>query len=460
VAATSAATPAAPPPQPDLRATLLAHPLSAELGGKTSRDLSGDRAFKSLAANAVPMRIAFFTFGEAIFNTVWEPAPGQPGSDGLGPVFNRDGCGQCHVLNGRGRPPDQPGERLQTMLVRLSVPGTNEHGGPKPVPRYGDQLQERALQGVPAEGQAVLAWEETPGAFADGTAFSLRRPTVRLRELAFGDMPAGVQMSARIANAMVGLGLLEVVPEATLRSLADPDDRDGDGISGRVNRVWDAPSKTMAAGRFGWKANVASLLHQNAGAALGDMGITSPIFGTDLCEAGQDACRERALAVADSPELLPNFFEHMATYTRVLAVPRQRGRELAPVQRGEALFRATGCASCHLPTLMTGPADLPELAGQEIHPFTDLLIHDMGAGLADGRTDFEASGNEWRTAPLWGIGHTREVSGYEFFLHDGRARSLAEAILWHGGEAQRPRDLFHGMARGDRAALLAFLQSL
>jgi CxxC motif-containing protein (DUF1111 family) len=201
-------------------------------------------------------------------------------------------------------------------------------------------------------------------------------------------------------------------------------------------------------------------VHQNAAAALGDMGITTPVFIEDLCEPEQAECRKQALAVADSPEMLPNFFEHLTTYTQVLAVPRQRGADSAAVRQGEALFRASGCSACHLPTLVTGESALPELANQEIHPFTDLLLHDMGQGLADGRPDFLASGSEWRTAPLWGIGHMQEVSGFVAYLHDGRARSIDEAILWHGGEAQAARESFRSMDAANRAALIAFLNSL
>ncbi|MBM4197781.1 MAG: thiol oxidoreductase [Gammaproteobacteria bacterium] len=441
-------------------ASLRARPLTPALGGATSRELGGERAFKALAANAAPMRIAFFTFGETIFTTLWEPAPGQPGTDGLGPVFNREGCAECHQRNGRGRPPQDDEAPMMSMLVRLSLPGVGLHGGPLPVPGYGDQLQDRAVKGVAAEGQAVIRWREEPGRFADGTPFSLRRPGIEFRKLAFGELPDGVLTSARVANPMIGLGLLEAVPETLLRQLADPDDRDGDGISGRVNEVWDAPKQAAAIGRFGWKASVASLLHQNAGAALGDMGITTPVFGEDLCESVQVACRREALAVRDSPELLPEFFQHLATYTRLLAVPRQRNPEAPAVTRGEALFRASGCAGCHLPTLVTQEALVPELANQVFHPFTDLLLHDMGEGLADGRPDFLASGSEWRTAPLWGIGHTEEVSGFSLYLHDGRARSLEEAILWHGGEAARARENFRTLSQDDRASLIAFLRSL
>lgn len=240
----------------------------------------------------------------------------------------------------------------------------------------------------------------------------------------------------------------------------DPDDVDGDGISGRVNVVWAADEKKSVIGRFGWKANVATLRHQNAAAALGDMGITSTLFPQDQCMPSQEACIIEAANVADPPELVQPFFDPLLTYTRLIAVPQQRDADAAAVKSGAAAFRDIGCASCHMPTLFTGPSDIAVLAHQVIHPYTDLLLHDMGDGLADGRPDFEASGREWRTPPLWGIGLAEAVGGFARFLHDGRARSLAEAILWHGGEAEAAKQAFIRFDRQQRADLLAFLNSL
>jgi CxxC motif-containing protein (DUF1111 family) len=259
---------------------------------------------------------------------------------------------------------------------------------------------------------------------------------------------------------MIGLGLLEAVPEETLHALADASDEDADGISGRVNIVWDAVDETEAVGRFGWKANMPTLRQQDAGAALGDMGITTPVFPDDLCEPEQSACRAAADAVADPPELLGSFFDPLVRYTQLIAVPRQRNGDSPAVRNGFVIFRDTGCAACHLPTLMTGDTPVVELADQVIHPFSDLLIHDMGAGLADERPDFQASGQEWRTPPLWGIGLTETVGGFKSFLHDGRARSLTEAILWHGGEAAGAQQKFRNLPASKRDELIAFLESL
>jgi CxxC motif-containing protein (DUF1111 family) len=446
---------------PKLRASWMSHPVSADLGGGTTVDKTGERAFKFIAANAEGMSMARFTFGKQLFETVWEPAPGsQPTTDGLGPVFNRSACAHCHIGNGRGRPPAATDGTMDSILVRLSIEGTGMHGGPKPVPGYGDQLQDRSIDGVPAEGRAVMVYNEVNGKYADGTEYSLRRPTVSFVDMAFGELPAAVMTSPRVASPLIGLGLLEAVPDTSLRALADPDDQDDDGISGRVNIVWDAVNNMQAIGRFGWKANAPSLRHQNAAAAIGDMGITTPVFGVDLCEPIQETCSAVASEVADSPELLSSFFDPLVRYTQLVAVPRQRGAENPEVQRGAATFRGLGCASCHMPTLKTGRSELGELADQVIHPFSDLLLHDMGEGLADNRPDFEASGREWRTPPLWGIGLTDAVGGFQLYLHDGRARGLEEAILWHGGEAVSAQQAFRNLPAVERTDLLAFLGSL
>jgi len=314
------------------------------------------------------------------------------------------------------------------------------------------------VPGVPAEGRGRIIWSAVPGRFADGAPWSLRRPRYAIDAATFGPLD-DVVISPRVAPAVIGLGLLEAVPEATLEALADPDDRDGDGISGRVNRVWSDSAQRVMPGRFGWKANVATLADQNAGAASGDIGLTSPLRPEPNCPPAQRACREAA-AGQDEPDLAASFLERLTLYTRLLAVPAQRDADDPTVQRGAALFREVGCAACHLPTLRTGEAALPELAGQTFHPFTDLLLHDLGDDLADGRPDGLATGREWRTAPLWGLGLIGRVNGHDRLLHDGRARGFAEAILWHGGEAQAARDAFAGLDRRDRDALVAFLGSL
>ncbi|MFO1036701.1 MAG: di-heme oxidoredictase family protein [Geminicoccaceae bacterium] len=443
-----------------LRQQLLALPQTPDLGGETTRPLQGQKAFTFLAANARREHERPFFFGNRIFNTNWVAAPASVKSfDGLGPTFNRVSCAGCHTFDGRGRPPEAPGQPFESMLVRLSVPGTDAHGGIAPDPTYGDQLNDRALPGVPAEGRVDLRYEEIGGTYGDGTPFTLLEPVLQLTDLAFGPSGDGLMTSSRVAPQMIGLGLLEAVPEATLEALADPDDADHDGISGRPNRVWDPTAGAMMPGRFGWKANVASLATQNANAALGDIGLTTALHPQQNCPRAQAACAEAP--TGGEPELAQAFLDKLTLYTRLLAVPRQRNVDDPAVRRGVGLFRAAGCAACHLPTLQTAAtADLPELAGQTIHPFTDLLLHDMGPDLADGRPDGQASGSEWRTPPLWGLGLVPQTNGHDRLLHDGRARGFAEAILWHGGEARPAREAFRTMSAQDREALIAYLGSL
>jgi CxxC motif-containing protein (DUF1111 family) len=294
---------------------------------------------------------------------------------------------------------------------------------------------------------------------ADGQPFSLRRPRYRLARLAYGSTGDTLMLSPRVAPAMIGLGLLEAVPAETIRAHSDPDDRDHDGISGRPNVSWDARANAPALGRFGWKAEQPTVMQQAAGAFAGDMGITSSLFTTENHTPAQRACSGRPSGGA--PEIPDELLEKVTLYARVLAVPARRAPQDATVRRGEALFGRAGCAGCHLPELRTGPvADLPELANQVIHPYTDLLLHDLGDDLADGRPTYAANGREWRTPPLWGAGLVPVVNGHSYYLHDGRARGLGEAILWHGGEAARSRAAYIAMSATERADLLAFVGSL
>jgi CxxC motif-containing protein (DUF1111 family) len=433
--------------------------MSPKLGGDGTRAIASEKAFTLPLANLAKEQLRAFFFGNRLFNTNWTQAPGSVESfDGLGPVFNRVSCSGCHTRDGRGQPPASPDDAMLSMLVRLSIPGTDAHGGPRPHPSYGDQLNDRAIHGVPAEGRARIDYGEIAGAYADGETYTLAKPRYVITDLAFGPLGKDVMLSPRVAPQMIGLGLLEAVPEASLLAKADPDDRDGDGISGRANLVWDHAAGRPAFGRFGWKANQPSLRQQAAGAALGDIGLTSPLLRVQNCGKAQNACA--ASVDGGTPELSEPFLDRLELYSRALAVPAQRNADSAVVQAGWALFRQAGCTACHTSTMTTGEHPLEALSRQTIHPFTDLLLHDMGPELADGRPDFLADGNEWRTPPLWGIGLVKIVNGHTRFLHDGRARNLAEAILWHGGEGKAAREAFRALSKDERAALLAFLNSL
>lgn len=429
-------------------------------GGTTTTYLDTREAFSAPLANLDPSRLRSFAFGRHLFRRNWVIAPASVESlDGLGPTFNRVSCSGCHLKDGRGRPPKSAEEPMKSMLVRLSVPGSGPNGGPLPHPIYGSQLQDKGILGVPKEGRATIRYRDIKGVFTDGQPYSLRVPIYEFTELNHGPLGKDTMYSPRVAPATHGLGLLEAIEEEVIEARADPDDLNGDGISGRINRVWDPVTKHSALGRFGWKANVANLYLQVAFAAVGDMGITTSLFPSQNCPPAQTAC---ALAPDGGvPELDDQRLQKLVLYARSLAVPARRNVEDPTVRRGEALFASAGCAGCHVPNLITGTITaLPELADQNIHPYTDLLLHDMGAGLADGRPDFQASGQEWRTPPLWGIGLVSRVNLHRFFLHDGRARGLMEAILWHGGEAETAREVVRAMPAVDRDALTTFLKSL
>jgi CxxC motif-containing protein (DUF1111 family) len=453
--ATGCASTELPPPEPEPEDD------SAKLsGGEGTTFTLGGKAFSIPAENLKGERRDPFFTGNSIFNRNWTTAPASTSSlDGLGPTFNARSCSSCHFKDGRGSPPETAEEAMSSMLVRLSVPGIDEHGGPRPEPTYGGQLNPLGILGVPGEGDPRVVTESVAGEYDDGTPFELQAPTYRLDALAFGAMATDVMLSPRTAPQMIGLGLLAAITEADLLSAEDADDSDDDGISGRANRVWDVASQSVQLGRFGWKANQPSLEQQNAGAFLGDIGITSDLFPEQNCTPTQTACESAKSGGA--PEIDREHLADIDYYSKLLAVPARRDVNEPRVRLGEKLFGELGCAKCHTTRFVTGDLEgFPELSQQTIHPYTDLLLHDMGAALADGRPDFEADGNEWRTPPLWGIGLFLDVNGHTRYLHDGRARNLEEAILWHGGEAEPSSAAFKALDKGEREAVLSFLGSL
>ncbi|MCU1281890.1 MAG: putative thiol oxidoreductase, partial [bacterium] len=381
-------------------------------------------------------------------------APATPqGNDGLGPTFNAVSCSGCHANNGRGEPPADSDTPLLALLLRLSVAGSDAHGGPNPDPSYGDQLQPLAIPGVPAEAIPTVTYSETAGAYGDGEPYTLRAPSYTIASPAFGPIGAGELVSPRIAPQLVGAGLLQAVPEETIRALAA-------GNGGHVNEVWDTARGATVLGRFGWKANQPTVEQQTYAAFRGDIGITSSLYPTKNCPPPQSACAAAPPSLSQ-PNLGALEGQSMVVHGMVLAVPAARDVDAPGVRRGAALFSSAGCASCHVAKLQTGVVDgYPALSNQTIRPFTDLALHDLGAGLADGRPDYLASGSEWRTPPLWGLGLLPAVNDHQMLLHDGRARGFAEAILWHDGQAAGAKEAFRTMAKSDREALIAFLQSL
>ncbi len=427
------------------------------LGGETTAFSAGGNAFELSARNLPNDLRRIFEIGDSFFNQNWVAAPSSTEArDGLGPTHNALSCSSCHSHDGRGKPPDDPTDPERGLLIRLSIP---DEDGSVDEPTYGAQLQDRSILGVPVEGRILIIYEEMPGQYPDGTTYSLRRPAYRIEDLAFGPLDSTVQISPRIAPVTIGMGLLEAIPEERILGLADPGDADGDGISGRPNYVWRIRDGMLMLGRFGWKANQPTVEQQAASAFLGDIGITSSLFPDENCPDSQEECR--SAHDGGSPEIPDSRLEKVTIYLQTLAVPAMRNTEDKDVQQGARLFVQSQCAMCHTTRHETsGTYPIEPLRNQVIFPYTDLLLHDMGAGLADNRPDGEASGTEWRTPPLWGIGLVETVNGHTMFLHDGRARSLEEAILWHGGEADESRQHFMSLTAEEREALIRFLESL
>ena len=433
--------------------------LNEKLGGETTAYSADRNAFSHSARNLTNEQRRTFEVGDSFFEQNWVTAPASTDArDGLGPTFNAQSCSSCHVLDGRAKPPEHVDDPERGLLFRLSMLDPAGGDSPVPVPHYGEQLQDRAINGVEPEGRFEVRYVEVGGTFADGTEYTLLEPVYVFNDLAFGDLPPDVMVSPRIAPAIVGMGLLEAIDVADLLSRADPDDGDGDGVSGRVNMVWDEEQQRTVVGRFGWKANAGSLMQQAMTAFLEDIGITSFIHPLENCPTAQVDCV--TAPNGGEPEIPKARAEKLLLYVRTLAVPAMRNIDDPTVRDGANLFLSAGCASCHTPTFRTGEAEIEALSNQAIHPFTDLLLHDMGPGLADGRPDHLASGSEWRTPPLWGLGLLEAVNGHTRLLHDGRARNFSEAILWHGGEADDSRDAFLDMSKDERDALIAFLRSL
>ena len=424
-------------------------------GGTTVFDASS-HAFSIPAPNLSPTALEKHLDGDVEFEAVFVTAPAVV-NPGLGPIYNNVSCINCHSRDGRGRPP-WADEGLVSLLFRLSLPktaDTMEGKPPIPVPGFGTQLNNRAIVNANPEGKVKIDYTEQTLTTEDGTRVHLRYPNYTLTET-YQPLPEEVEVSPRVAPAVFGLGLLEAIPENAILAYADETDADGDGISGKPNFVWDVVQQRYTLGRFGWKANQPTLLQQVAAAYHDDMGITTSLFRTEN-SAGQP----QLTAHSATPEVSDEILDVVTFYVQTLAVPARRNVEDPQVKQGEQLFAEAQCASCHIPTLRTGVlAGVPSVSNQTIHPYTDLLLHDMGPGLADNRPDFHASGTEWRTPPLWGIGLVKRVNGHTNFLHDGRARDLMEAILWHGGEAETSRQAVEQMSKGERDALIAFLESL
>ncbi len=447
-----------------------AEPGEARSGGAATVRKSDQNAFSLPSANLPPSRRVDFSVGNSFFRSPWVIAPSTTTArDGLGPLFNTNACQNCHIKDGRGHPPAPDAANAVSMLVRLSIPDAPPYAkvieqlGVVPEPVYGGQFQDMAVPGVAPEGKVRVDYTPVPVRFKDGTEIELRKPTLQITQLGYGPMHPDTRISARVAPPMIGLGLLEAIPEQAILANAAAQARENNGINGRPNRVWDDQLQKTVVGRFGWKAGQPNLNQQNVHAFSGDMGLTTSLRPFDDCTEAQTACKQapNGNGPDGEPEVSDNILRLVLFYSRNLAVPARRGVNDPQVLAGKNLFFQAGCQSCHTPKYTTAAdAAEPELANQVIRPYSDLLLHDMGEGLADNRTEFQASGRDWRTPPLWGIGLTQAVSGHTQFLHDGRARNLLEAVLWHGGEATAAQQQVLSFNAEQRAALLAFLNSL
>ncbi len=389
--------------------------------------------------------------GDKAFEQSFVTAPSLI-NNGLGPAFNNVSCRSCHHNDGIGVP--TAGDIQSGLLMRVSY-DNDVNTGPVAVPGYGTQIQDKSIFGKQAEAKVNINYTYQSYSFPDGEQYELRTPDYTLSNL-YHPISGGYMLSPRLAPPVFGLGLLEAIPEASIVANEDITDANGDGISGKANYVWDPFNKKRMLGRFGLKANTATILTQVAAAYNNDIGITSSVFPLETVY-GQTQMDE----YEDDYELHADILNAAKFYVQTLQVPARRNVKDPVVVRGKEIFMQGKCGGCHVQTFNTGVnVAFSQLSNQRIQPFSDMLVHDMGEGLADHRPDFNADGKEWRTAPLWGVGLFEKINYPAYYLHDGRARTLVEAIMWHGGEAEQSKNFVGQLSKEDRTALLKFLQSL
>ena len=422
-------------------------------GGNFGVDSRTIQAFSLPMKELTKKQLTDFMVGNSLFRSNWVMSPASVTKlQGLGPTFIARSCSSCHQNDGRSRPNDN-GETGVGLLFRISVTKNNKDFYHDPV--YGDQIQTNSIMNVLNEGETHVEYEELKNKFADGEEYSLLKPKYTIKNLNYGEFDGIVVISPRVAPAVIGMGLIEAISVADILQNADPDDKDNDGISGRPNYI-EVGGKKMI-GRFGWKANQPSLNDQDAGALLGDMGITSKKNPIQNCSKTQSHCN---LAHNAGVEMNDEDFRRLVFYTAILGVPKSRIDNPEAIAKGEALFNKIDCMKCHVPDFVTGKNKVKQFSRQTISPYSDFLLHDMGEGLADNRPDYEANGREWKTPPLWGIGLTKVVNRHMRLLHDGRARGIEEAILWHGGEASKSVEKYKMLNKEDRKTLIQFVESL
>ena len=463
-------------------------PQEIKQGGDTGITITSSESYSKPSSNLPASRKGSFFIGNAFFKQPWVIAPASTDSrDGLGALFNVAACQSCHVKDGRGHAPMQAEDDADSLLIRLAMPATSAEQRQQlqdsliekiAHPIYGGQLQDRGIQGVPAEAHIAVQWADKPVTFADGHVETLRAPTFKLTKPGYGPFDAEMMVSPRIALPMIGLGLLEQIPDADIKKQASSSDNNN-AISGKFNWVTDPQTGKRALGRFGWKAGQTRLITQNQSAFNEDMGLTSNIRPHESCTPTQTACLAATTGADEQGngkppvEVSDEVVKFVEFYTRNLAVPHRRDADSELVLAGKKRFYDMGCQSCHTPRYQLPKTDDDHLEqhGQVIYPYTDLLLHDMGDDLADrtiagklppkeAQVEFLANSYEWRTPALWGVGLAQTVDPQATFLHDGRARTLMEAVLWHGGEAAKQKQQVLQLDKQGRAELNAFLKSL
>ncbi|WLP94094.1 di-heme oxidoredictase family protein [Psychrobacter sp. M13] len=468
-------------------------PQEIKQGGDTGVTITSAESYSKPSSNLTALRKGDFFVGNAFFKQPWVIAPASTDSrDGLGALFNVAACQSCHIKDGRGHAPMTSSDDADSLLIRLAMPASTDEERKQLAqsmiekvvhPMYGGQLQDRGIQGVPAEARISVQWTDKPVTFADGHIETLRAPTFTLTDPGYGAFDDELMVSPRIALPMIGLGLLDQIPDADIKKQAVSVDnsasKDTTAISGKFNWVLDPQTGKTSLGRFGWKAGQTKLVTQNQSAFNEDMGLTSNIRPIESCTPLQTACLNATTGADEQGngkppvEVSDEVVKFVEFYTRNLAVPNRRDADSEQVLAGKKHFYDMGCQSCHTPRYQLPKTDDDHLEqhGQVIYPYTDLLLHDMGDDLADrtiagklpskdAQVEFLANSYEWRTPALWGIGLAQTVDSQATFLHDGRARTLIEAVLWHGGEAKAQQQKVLQLDEQGRAELNAFLQSL
>jgi CxxC motif-containing protein (DUF1111 family) len=428
-------------------------------GGNATTFDQSQNAFGHSANKLTAEENGKFVTGNSFFKANWVAAPSSTvGLDGLGSFFSARSCSGCHAFDGRGNLPQNQGDDIVALVIKLSIRNGVTYENE---PTYGHQLSNQAIFGMEAEGNISISHQAIAGNFADGTSYILQKPIYNFEHLKYGNIHQNTVISPRLAPHIAGLGLLEAISEQTLLSFADENDANNDGISGKPNYVLEAETGQIKIGRFGLKSNQATVREQVAGAFNGDMGITSSIYPVENCTDAQQNCKDAISGKTDEEmEVSESKLAKVILYCQTLAVPARRDANTEQVLRGKQLFSELNCNKCHIPKMKTDFHEVKALSNQTIYPYTDLLLHDMGNELADNRPDFEATGNEWRTAPLWGLGMIQRVNPLATFMHDGRAKTIEEAVLWHDGEAKKSQEAYKKLSKNERTDLLAFLNSL